>query len=126
MQIVPPRMTGRELPKLFRCRPRPADSEHLLGLSVTLVISVSDAATSRSASCDSVRGRPTREGVPPTPPPRGPSIRSVCRAARRRHAAGVTEPDSRSARAPVHTEPGNHLSTAPWGLSSMLLLQDHG
>ena len=49
---------------------------HLLGLSVTLVISVSDAATSRRASCDSVRGRPARDGVPPTPPPRGPSIRS--------------------------------------------------
>ena len=51
---------------------------HLLGLSVTLVISVSDAATSRRASCDSVRGRPARDGVPPTPPPRGPSIRSDC------------------------------------------------
>ena len=52
--------------------------KHLLGLSVTLVISVSDAATSRRASCDSVRGRPARDGVPPTPPPRGPSNRSVC------------------------------------------------
>ena len=52
----------------------------LLGCSVTLVISVSDAATSRSASCESVRARPARDGAPFTPPPRGPSIRSVCAA----------------------------------------------
>ncbi len=55
----------------------------LLGFSVTLVISVSDAATSRRASCDSVRGRPARDGAPVTPPPRGPSIRSVCDTSRR-------------------------------------------